>query len=1465
MKKSHIISWLWGLALGGLFVGMVSNLALGGYVSPVGDLGKYDDPLKGGISIPVEQFQEYITIRNQTIREQALKQGLIRAINETKYNAEEHWQKIINSFIRAAEQVSKQRKSSEAASPRMISGNNPDGSRWYQFSARLDVFHGWIKEIMQGFGLLSKWKGESFEDLLKKFSHSEFQLTFNKHNTVYFGNNRSIIQRSDFQFSLTGPEGFEEYTQSRTHQPVWDSLNNREEEIVLNTITDNMVWQGKPYEVRDDDNRVESKRQLISSRQRTWDEKRNKYTETTVNNVYSGNFPMPIKSERHVLERALDEAGNTLDEREYDIVQENMVYEWIATGDPISGGSYELKTWNQTLRDSSTPKKITFSHHENTFKDGQVDNQLVITHETGPGLDNTFITVERYLEYDPLGQQVLRQYNTSLEGNFPDFDTALERGRALRDILDSDLKSGLENSLKRSLDLSLKEDLNFYSRQVNKALEMVLAGKTLNKALEEVIASSGEEEEGISAEEAAKEKIMAQTESNKATVQSLQTKSPQSKKKSKKTSRGVCKKMGAKGCEEYEKEEIEAVNSQQPSGEEEITGMRITFSHQEKKYNDKGFLAWEKQEMVVRGHDQDGTELEFSRSITRTFKDFTPFGLPTEIEEVEIDKDKITTSFISRQYNEDGRVIFERSEVQVKSKDGLLDYHYTISREGFEYDEVGRATHYTTMVNSEVTPDVQTITDTWLKYNERNQITWQKTETWEQGPSLNRHIVNIRENIVYNDIGLEVSYTDFEEEFDASGQRIGNRLSEVSNITYNQDGLQTGYDMRTLIEGTDPNSATEMKITTDTQVRDIEYNNVGMRITWKETTIDSRRGAGLSSERVNTITEIDRFGRIVRMEIKEHSYGESSDGKVIDTERQISRHVLSHNGRGQEETVEEIVEEDAKTTTSTSNYEYDEYGRINYEEKELNITADGLDQHLKIVRYDIEYNEAGLETAYVEFEEEFDISGTRIGNSLRETTNITYNENGQQTGYDMMTTVEGEDSYDGSSFTIVTEAQVRNLEYNEVGVRMSWSDTTIDSTRPALTTERNYKVANFDEFGRITEMEIEEASYGQAEDGSVLDTSRIITREITYNPGGREATVTETVEEGSKITISTIEYEYDEYGRIRREVRDIYVSGEDEGVVLDYSSTMIREDFEYNDAGLVQFYRSEITNESTPDLKIIQEVELGYNPDGLVDYQRTETREKGISSERSKYGEKTGNEENVDRHTISIKHDIVYNEIGLETYYVNDEQVWEDGELTRDATETVYDITYDSKGRLTSYTTHKVGSEKITDEESEKFGEWQDVNTTTEIYNITYIDGLDLRKSWEEYITGTINGQNFEPSWRYYEVLEFDRFGDVIDIHVEGDGVEEEDQTGTGEEGQTQSQGIGPQGGNTSNTASQAAVKTKSVKGIKAKGVKRPAKAGTLKAKEIKSLKRNPLTGELEESEEEELTPVNPRVLRQVQ
>ncbi|MCM8798183.1 MAG: hypothetical protein NC821_01785 [Candidatus Omnitrophica bacterium] len=1251
-------------------------------------------------------------------------------------NSRESTEERVKTQEKIQREAQEMKQKIERASPNEVVGENPDGTKWYQYSGRFDIFKNWIKEKLQELGLLDKWKGESFEELVEKYPRTNFSLTINRRNTIYSGKNTSE-ETIEYQFSLSNVESFDEYIQSRTKQFAWDSINNKDVEIIQTTVTDQLEWGGVFYGTP---GKTEKGKQMLHSRQRTWDETHNTYSEITQRNFYEGNFHMPIKTIRQVYESGTDDEGR-LFERRYEMIREKMQWLWVSSPDPETGGSYELKSFDQTVIDYNIPDKKTFSHHElNYSADGVLDNQLIVTHETGPGLDFISVSIEKYLDHYK-DNSVKEQLNLNVSGDFSDLETAINSGRKWQDTFSS-LKKG---------------DKAF--------LDKLVSDDGLNK--------------------------------------------------------------------------------------------RFVFSTTENKYNEKGFLAWQEEEMTVRAKDSDGSELNFTRGITRNIEDFTPFGQAENLEETETDKGKTTTSFISRKYDDKLRINYEHIETHVKSNDGVLDYRYELLRDGFEYDAVGRAIHYTTQLNNEVTPDVETTTQTWLKYDTQNQVIWQKNETFERGrgeSNRNRHIISEKDNIQYNQIGLEIFYQEKEEEFDTSGEIMGNRFSEVSEIKYNQDGLQTGYRIHTTTEGEDENSGEEIKIETETILSNIVYDEKGMRLSWEETTRDSRRGSELTSQRTNEVLNIDRFGRITEMKIEEHTFGDAEEGN-IDTQRTITRRILSYNASGEEEKVEEIVEDEEKTTTSTIENSYDEYGRVIREERNMEISGGGINYTLHLIRDDIEYNSAGLEKSYTEKEEKFDTGGNLIGNSFSETSQITYNSSGQMTGYETYTVVEGTDLQDGSHFSIETTSSVTEITYNEIGVRTSWHEVSTDTSRgSALTTERSYSVNSFDEKGRITEIELEEYSYGSASDGSSLETERRITREITYGENGLEEEVVETVEEGAKITVSTINYEYDEAGRISYEEREIYVNGEEEGVVLDYSSVIKRYDFVYNDAGLVQHYISEIENEAS-DLQVKQEVDLGYNERAQVDYQRTETWENGVTQKRDKYGAKTGEEEEVNRHTISEKYDITYNEIGLETYWQSDETVWENGELIREANEEVYDIVYDSKGRMLEYTIHKVGSEKITDEESDKYGQWQDVNITTQIYNITYIDGLDLRKSWEEYTTGTINGQQFKPSWRYYEVLEFDRFGDVVDIHVEGDGVEEE---GKGQESQgtTQNQGTNPAGQTNQNPFNQT--QTQAVSNKKLSAGKRPARIGTLRSKFLKntSLRKN-IFGEKDEEDEQNKSPLD--------
>jgi|GEM_PF-3291581 len=1249
------------------------------------------------------QVKKKIEERNRQLDLEQNADKIERNHRETEDNRREATEKIERQTREARERINQ-------ASPREIVGENPDGTKWYQYSGRFDIFKDWIKDKLKELGLLDKWKGESFEELLKKYPRTEFQLTFNKKSTVYFGKRSSTIQTTEFSFSLTNPDdNFEVYIQTRSRQFVWDSINNREAEIVQTTVTDEMKWGGKFYGTP---GKTEQGRQMLYSRQRTWDETRGTYSEITQSNVYEGNFHMPIKTIRKIFESGYDSDGKYY-ERRYDIIRENIEWVWVPSDDPDTGGSYETKSFDQTMIDYTTPDKKTISHHEFTYtQDGVAESQLIVTREVGPGLNRISVSIEKYLDYYHDGS-LKEGLSLNLTGDFGNFETALREGKALQNLINSGAKAQLEAYLGRGLDLRNPQDLKLYTSYLSKLLGIVsekdLSGDNLELFLKTVDWNNLEDN----------------------------------------------------------------------------SGRKVSLSFSEKKYNEKAFLAWEKETTGVYGKDEEGNLINYSSEIEKTYTKFLPFGQPTEIEQV---------------------------------------------------------------IRSEVNPDVETRVKISLKYNQDCQVTEQRTETWEiglNGKKLNKYTVNIRDNIVYNGLGQEISYREREEEYDSEGNRIGNRETIVKNITYNEKGLQTGYDMQTIVRGTDTYDGTNFETITETKVRDIKYNELDVRISWKEISIDLSRSPGLVTERTYKVKAIDGFGRIAEIEILEHTYGTSSDGTSLDTYRTITRQI-KYNSLGQEEEVIETVVEKAKTTTSTIRYEYDEYGRIKREERKVYVTGkDGdteLDYTYTIVRYGFEYNDAGLvqhyqakiwnentpdleitqevwfgydsqgridyqktetwedslsgdkslhkhtvtirenitynelglETGYREKEEEFDKDGNRIGNREIKVSNITYNEDGLQSGYDMQTIVRGTDTRDGTSFEIFTEIKVRDIRYNNLGIRISWREVSIDKSRsPGLTTERKYEITKIDRFGRYTEIKINEHSYGTSSDGTSLDTFQTITRKITYNNLGQEEEVEEIVEEGKKTTTSKIKYEYDDCGRIKYEERNVHVAGEDEGVELDYIYKIKRYGFEYNDAGLVQHYSAEIWNESSPDLEVKQEVWFGYDSQGRIDYQKTETWEEGITKERDKNGEPTGKDKEISRHTISEKYNIQYNELGLETSYVTKIEEYEDEQLIRDVTETTSGIKYDSKGRIIEYTTHTTGKERFLEDNGE-YGELRNVDITTRIYNITYIDGLDLRKSWTEYTSGSVDGQELKATTRYYEILEYDRFGEIVDINIEGEGVEDE-------------------------------------------------------------------------------------------
>ncbi|MCX5657549.1 MAG: hypothetical protein NTZ48_04920 [Candidatus Omnitrophica bacterium] len=899
------------LILGGIFFCLLSGAELRADFNPFSG-----SPLQDGENeyyLPLYKFQKNNLDVNLKQRENSLLEAVNSMGYQTKFHADSAWQEAIQSFMGAYKRAEEQQNAVEAARPNESKGTNPDGTPFLQYSGRFDIFRDWIEDKMKDFGVFDQWEGENFEELAKKYSKAEFSLTLNKDSDVYIGNNSVMQQKTVFQFSFSNEDKFDEYIQSRSIQKIWDSIKNDESEVVQHSITDNMVWSGKFYDTRLDDKTVVSKRQLISSRQRTWDETHNTYSESTQTNAYIDDTDRAFKTTRHVFERGFDE-NNKRYEREYDIIRDKISWEWVSSGDPNSLGRYETKSFNQTMVDYSTPDKKTFSHHEFTYskKTGLAETQLITTHETAPGIDRIYTTLEKYLDYYEDGQ-ASKQLTFNIEGSFTDMDTAIREGKALQAALTGD------KALGNGLDLSKAEDLKIYAGYVSKVMELVSEGKDVNTALDEVINSGGE-----------------------AIPDAL--------------------------------------------------GRRINVAYSEKKYNDKGFLAWEKEISAVRGRDKDGTELNFSQEVEKTYKAFTPFGQPTEIKQV---------------------------------------------------------------IKSEVTPDVETTIEMMIEYDQYGKVTSQRTEVKERGlngKDLNTHTVTIKNNIVYDSAGLELSYCEEETQYNSSGDIMGHSVRETSNITYNEDGLMSGYDMHTVVNGTD--------------------------------------------------------------------------------------------------------------------------------------------------------------------------------------------------------------TQDNHEFIITTDTKLMNILYNDLGIRKSWTETTVNSASPGLTTENTYTVTQTDRFGRITELKISEHSYGTA-NGTSLDTERTITRIISYNSLGQEEKAYEEVLEGKKTTKSTITNEYDEYGRLSKETREVKVSGEDKDdkgktVTLDYSYTMTRTDFEYNNAGMVQHYHSDIKNESSPDLKITQEVWLGYSNIGQVDYEKTDMWEIGTSKKTDKDGVVTEEDEEVNRHTVSVKHDINYNGLGQEISYITD-------------------------------------------------------------------------------------------------------------------------------------------------------------------------------------------------------------------
>jgi len=732
--------------------------------------------------------------------------------------------------------------------------------------------------------------------------------------------------------------------------------------------------------------------------------------------------------------------------------------------------------------------------------------------------------------------------------------------------------------------------------------------------------------------------------------------------------------------------------------------------------------------------------------------------------------DKITNAHITVEYDGLGRQVsyLEKGHQTGSAAGGAssgLNNHYTLKKT-FTYNGLGQITSYTEEYNGQDENYSRTVTD--IKYNSQGQ----QISYHESGTNKDGSYSFDRTNMTYNGLGQITSYDEAGVNTDGDSY-----TSHTYNITYNSNGQRTGYEADSTVSGSETETSEDGSSTTTTtytshshtSVRDMTYNSLGQLISYEsDSTFDSTGHSsttyegypGKKTETNYTSSGSSHTSWRATYDIhgtqhecgsktsQSHSEGTSvttdtaTPGRVITTE--FSRDYVNGQLTYSFETIHDTSTPGLTVTIEKTDIVYDKVSSYDWEEDEWDeglmvgykevrhvfgeyVDEDGGKQVIDVTtvteRVSTTYNDSEQVTGYVEIITSTDTPGvtTRI-----EVTEIKYDDKGRMKSYKETRHEQG----DGLDTTVTTER--KDMEYNEWGQLISYTEIIQDSASPDKTTTVKVKGIQYNQKGQ-------QESYIQEiiETGEGLNQTVILERSnIRYNDFGQIVTYTDKTENlasPGKTTITTVtDIEYNKDGLKESYIQEILETGEG----LDHTVIIEKGALKYNDLGQIISYAETEQDSSSPDKTTKVTVsDIDYYEDGLQKSYHQEILETGeeldhtVILERGNieynnlgqtvsYTDTTEDSASLEKTTTTTVADVEYYENGLQKSYKQEIYVTGDG-LDHTTTVERKDVEYNNLGQIISYV------DEIQDSAS------PDKTTTSNVYNIEY-DENNQKIKWDE-------------------------------------------------------------------------------------------------------------------------------------
>lgn len=768
-----------------------------------------------------------------------------------------------------------------------------------------------------------------------------------------------------------------------------------------------------------------------------------------------------------------------------------------------------------------------------------------------------------------------------------------------------------------------------------------------------------------------------------------------------------------------------------------------------------------------------------------------------------------TTKRLLTQYNENGYVEEYREEtIDASSPEKIterywLGYGYgdkglltgysieetecgvtkTTERNHLSYDSFGRETGYIDTVVESNQPDKTIIIERRdMKYGDTGRINEFSEVYQEAGLNLNYSKSILRNEILYNEFGNQISYKEIINESNA----IDRNVIKTWSGTYNAIGLVTRY-MESTKKGVRP---------VVIFVRDIMYETNGFEKEYIENITDYAVSDKPSLRKWNA-DAYNNFGQLVgyteiidadmpieKKTIKSGMQYENNmlvkyneilidavmNGKVINKEWEGK-----YNGSGQINSYKQTAKETGDSWDKTiieNRYDmvYDSQGR-EYSFTEIQEDLSLPDKTMIIKRVDTKYNGFGLVSSYVESEQNSSKTGKGMDYTIiTSRSGIDYNENDQIINYkekeessvyagkvtDKEWTADGYNKrgYITGDSIVMTESngnintEIRsNIMYNDKDQISGYKKIHEASITPALVESSEWKY-NYNNLGLIENYSHKDTNYDKETGGDIFKTIQEISQNINYNLFGQIYAYIEKVKEYdpasddiSKTTITDwVSSGYDALGQCVGFQKNIHEIAEG----LDIQKIITRTDIEYEN-GLVKKY-IDILRDNIALNKTITSIWEGlYNTAGELSESIQTDSETGIDSLGSSINSLTASGRTgvvyndngqllgyTDTKTypsglneIITRLDTQYNELGLVTSYL--EHISRNDQPGVAVTRLFKDCVYDRRGRLITYLDMEIDSlgksnvKRIYDAEYNEKGQITDYYSETSQYGVNTI------------------------------------------------------------------------------------------------------------------------------------------------